>query len=786
VRDDPNGRNAWFLRGRLVSSVGLAAAASPADRLIASFQQLKGHKSSTPAPRVGLAAGGFPNWTPLGPSPQLSSWGPVTGRVTALAADLAHDPTGNILYVGTAFGGLWKSTNAQSTDPNRPPHFEPLVDVDHWYSLSIGSIGLDTSTDPPTIYVGTGEANNAIDSYYGVGILKSSDGGVTWTGPVSTASDAQHSRSFSFIGGSISKILIDPHDPKILLAAVGSASQAVGRQPDVGLYESHDGGSSWIQTLNLVDAQQVAHDCTDLVYEPTQGIYYAALRGLGIYRYKVSQNWVPTGSPFPGQTLTIDSFYRASLATRTRGGVTTIWMLSVNRAGSPWPGTPTNTGLVESVDGGGSWHSLTMPATAFGDTQNGWQGWYDQYLSAAQDGDDLILGGIDVWIAHSPNGMQTGWSNLTNSYSTGSVVHPDQHTLVLIDGRKWIIGNDGGIWSTANSGANWTSLNTDLNTIQFMSVTPDLTNRLRLFGGSQDNGTAINGDGTLTWKLVLDGDGGYSLIDPKNPTHYFAEQYHVSLYRSDNSGQNWNQVVGESKIKEREAFYIPYQLLPGTPPKLVLGTFRAWRGPSNPTFSGQGWVPISGDLTDGGDYDYIQALATAPRASNVIYASTSDGKVWVNRNANSANPSRNWQEITRSELPKSRPFSAVAVSPTNAQQVYLGVQGFDTGHVFKCCDANGTWKDVSGDLPNTPVNDILIDPQIPNDVYVATDIGVFVTSDGGTEHSEWTLYDGNHLPKSAVLQIRMSPDRQLYAATHGRGAWHIDPLHDLPTGRPAR
>jgi len=410
VRDDPNGRNAWFLRGRLVSAVGLAEAGSPADRLISSFQQLRGRTSSLPAPRVGLAAGAFPTWTALGPSPESSSWGPVTGRVTSLAVDLAHDPTGNTLYVGTAFGGLWKSTNAQSTDPGSPPHFEPLVDADHWYSLSIGSVALDTSTNPPTIYVGTGEANNSLDSYYGVGILKSLDGGVTWTGPIATASDVQHSRTFSFMGGSVSKIWIDPHDQNILLAAVGSASQAAERQPDVGVYESHDGGLSWVQTLNLVDAQQVAHDCTDLIYEPTQGVYYAALRGLGIYRYKIGQNWVATGSPFPGQVLSTDNFYRVSLAARTKGGVTTIWMLTANQTGSPWPGTAADTGLAESVDGGTSWRSLTMPTAAFGDNQNGWQGWYDQYLSAVQDSDDLILGGIDVWITHSPNGMQTSWS----------------------------------------------------------------------------------------------------------------------------------------------------------------------------------------------------------------------------------------------------------------------------------------------------------------------------------------------------------------------------------------
>jgi hypothetical protein len=776
MRDDPNGRNAWFLRGRIISEVGLAANFSPADKLMQSLQQLSKLTSSRPSPRTGLAAAGPVNWTELGPRPEIGSWGPVSGRVTSLAVDLVHDPTGNTVYVGTAFGGLWKTTNAQSTDPQKPPHFIPLGDPSHWYSLSVGSVALDTSSDPPKIYVGTGEANNSLDSYYGVGILKSEDGGASWTGPVTSAVNG--GTTFSFVGGSVAKILVDPAKPTVVIAAIGSASNAVGKQPDVGIYESHDGGNSWTQTLNLSENQQL-HDCTDLIYEPTEGTYYAALRGLGIYRYKIGGQWVPLSAPFPGAQLTVDNFNRISLATRTTNNVVTIWALVSDHDGALWPATSAaGTGLAESVDGGSHWRAVGVPDELFGDKKSGYQGWYDQYLLPLPDGKSLALGGIDLWVAHSINGMQTKWINLTNAYSNTRTAHPDQHSIVAIDSGKWIIGNDGGVWRTLDAGDNWTSLNTDLNTIQFMSVAPDPANATQIFGGSQDNGTALTSGGALTWNLVLDGDGGYALINPSIPSQYFAEQFHISLYRSDNSGRNWSQVVGETKINEREGFYIPYQLLPGNPYRVVLGTYRVWRGPAKPTFSGDGWNPISNDLTAGGKYDYIQALSVAPSAPSTVYAVTTDSRVWVTGNASGSNPIQSWRDVTHQPLPKERPFAAITVSPNNPKLVYLGVQGFDSGHLYKSTTAGVSWLDISGNLPNTPVNDILIDPQIPADIYVATDIGVFVTSDGGTPQSNWTLYDGEHLPRSAVLQIKLSSMREIVAATHGRGAWHINTLHN--------
>ena len=111
---------------------------------------------------------------------------------------------------------------------------------------------------------------------------------------------------------------------------------------------------------------------------------------------------------------------------------------------------------------------------------------------------------------------------MTNSYSDDGVVHPDQHAFVFVDESKWIIGNDGGLWSTSNSGEKWDNRNTDLNTIQFVSVTPDPKNNLRIFGGSQDNGTAIKGEGTLAWNLTLSGDGGYTQIDSGGLQPYFC------------------------------------------------------------------------------------------------------------------------------------------------------------------------------------------------------------------------------------------------------------------------
>lgn len=277
----------------------------------------------------------------------------------------------------------------------------------------------------------------------------------------------------------------------------------------------------------------------------------------------------------------------------------------------------------------------------------------------------------------------------------------------------------------------------------------------------------------------MDGDGGYTAVDNKH--HYFTEQYGVSLYYSDSSSGQWKPAVDGRTINERQAFYVPYAVLEGSDTRVALGTYRVWLGPGTPRCAGEGWAPVSGDLTLG-EPGHITAISTIPHSSGLIVV-TSDSIVQEIDNILATQPA--WTKISDKSLPTGRVYSSVAVSPTDSDTIYLGVMGFatgyggtGTGHVFKRIKVNGTfrWINITGNLKDVPVNAILIDPIKPDNVYVATDADVWLTTDGGKENSIWIPY-GHGLPHSAVMQLKVSSTNQgvqtLIAATHGRGAWTI-------------
>ena len=367
-----------------------------------------------------------------------------------------------------------------------------------------------------TLYVGTGEANNSLDSYYGVGILRSTTtpgkscaDTPGWTCPVDSADNGAH----SFRGAAVSKLLVDPENDQEIYAAVTEASNADDLAPTFGIYRSENGGDTW----NLM----IAGKATDLIYEFKSKTYFAAIRGRGIFKTDSNGHWIPTTSPFQCTISIADSnFYRASLAARDG----TVWALISTQKGELSQPFPYDTGIVQSTDAGVTWKPLGIPAT---DLFNA-QGNYDQFIAAPPESTALLVGGIDVWTTSRPQGYQTEWVNRTNSYS--SSVHPDQHAIAVTDPRTWYVANDGGIWVTLNGGGGWSNLNSGLGAIQFISVTP-LPNGLFL-GGSQDNGTAAT-SGLRTgyeWETQFSGDGGYTSIDSDNPQQRFTENYFISLF----------------------------------------------------------------------------------------------------------------------------------------------------------------------------------------------------------------------------------------------------------------
>ena len=717
------------------------------------------------------------DWAEMGPSPENDSvdtataflYGNVSGRVTSLALDLTNDPTGNTLYVGTAYGGLWKTTNGFSSSPS----FSFIGAVTQ--SLAMGSVALDTSVNPPVIYVGTGELNMDGDSYYGVGILKSTNDGGNWT-----LSPTANSGAISFLGLACSKILVDPSSPATVLAAMGFSCCHSGlTNLNQGIYRSTDSGASWNQVTTVNGGGQAisGHSFTDIVYDGS-ATFYAAVHFQGVYASTDhGASWTQLHTPFPSGTAPdTNNFARATLASRG----TTLWCLVADSNDNPSTPGSGDTGLSQSTNGGNTWTAVKLPVGAFG-SGNDIQGTYDQYVAAPPSSNSLLVAGIDLFRASAVNGNSTSWTNLTNAYTGGSV-HPDQHAFALIDAAHWYIGNDGGVWSTAVTGTSFSNLNTNLGTIQFYSVSPDPSGVGKFIGGSQDNGTALNhGDTGLTWTELDGGDGGYTGANPSVLGQFYDENFNLPIFRSDNYGADNFQttVVDSGTITDTTAILVPYQVLPVSPVSLILGSSRVWRGPGVPSSPGAGWSAISGFLD--GTTGNVLAVAAAPSSLSFIYATTTD-----NGNPNPAyhvftnSGGFTWSNITGT-LPTGSPIQGLAIDPTSHATVYVGVQGFvgttGSGHVFQSTNSGGAWTDITGNLPDAPVNWIVVDPQYPGDIYVATDVGVFATQSVNGGSTSWARM-GTALPDSTVLTIAMATTcpRMLVAGTHGRGAWSICPL----------
>jgi hypothetical protein len=689
------------------------------------------------------------NWVAAGPMPVscficAGTQTVYSGRGSAIALDLANDPSGNTVYYGAASGGVWKSTNALGASPQ----FTPTSDQTE--SLVVGAIALDSSNGQSIVYVGTGEPNDGGDTYYGVGLLKSTDGGNSWGQPVTTANLG----ALSFLGLSFSKIIVDPANPLVLVAGTvpggfvssskspGAATlQGLGISP--GVFFSSDGGNSWTQSTSLA-----GQTVNDIVVDPATDTYYAAVYGVGIYKsINQGQNWSPVTFP-----LTFDSpsawFNRTSLALRS--GV--LYAL-IAQGGSLSQPTAQDTGLVQSIDGGNTWAPIAAPpggSDALGGQLN-----YDQYIVAPPGSAGLIIAGLEPFETGSVNGLSTVWTALTPP-------HVDQHAVGIIDAAHWFAANDGGLFFTANSGSAFSELNDTLNTIQFYSVSPDAGASGNLIGGSQDNGIETDITGGTAWTQVGGGDGFGSGTDPLNPGQFFGESNGI-ISRYGTSGVE-NDVFNSIAIGG-EFVFCPFEVIAQAPTSMFAGPNDVWMGPTNPSTANAGWRSISPQ------FGIVNFLGPAPSNPDVLYL-TSTSFIEKTTNATSASPS--WTQLN--PFNDSLLLGHIVVNPTDPNTLYVIKEGFVDGQkIYKSADGGQTWTNISGNLPNMPMNWMVIDPQNPTNIYVASDVGVFLATDGGILGETWQVV-GAGLPNCPILQVKIANTnpRELVAASHGRGAWTLD------------
>ncbi len=751
-RDHPAERYQWFVEQRADPSGALAGHL----RLKALRQMDTLARPQAVRPRSGVAAIAG-QWTSIGPQP--ISGNPVSsGRIAALAVSPQN---GNLVYAGAADGGVWKTTDGGTT-------WTALTDTQP--SLALGALAIDPQNSN-IIYAGTGEADNCSPCYYGAGILKSSDGGVTWTNIQAPFVDSVGR------GVKISSLAVSPQNSQILLAAAASIMPAYQGGPSTihgGIYRSTDAGATWALALDggLLAGSRVIFNPANpsQAFATISGVVssvYPLMAGLGVFVSNDAGTTWTASNGTGANTISLVNSGRIELALAPSNPLILYASVTNN---NPSPGNLL--GFYTSIDGGQNWRPLANTPDYCQP-----QCWYNNVLAVDPTSPNIVYaGGIELY--RSTDGGQS-WSD-----AGSGALHVDHHALgYTAGGAQLYDANDGGVWSTSSSRATplaWNNLNTTLSITQFypsLSIHPgDLTFSL---AGAQDNGTQLY-SGSPAWRNVTCGDGGWTAMDPTQSNTVYAACQYAAIEKSINGGLSWSQAETGISQNDSVAFIAPMVMDPSNAQRLYFGTYRLWRS----TNGAASWAAVSGDLTQPAatlGAQTIRAIAVAPSNSQTVYTGSSGGQIFVTTAVDSGDPS-SW--VNRSQGLPPRFVTQIQVDPVTATTAYLSFSGFsglitgDTkGHVFRTQDGGATWLDISGNLPNIPINDMILDPDVTGTIYLATDIGVFVSGNAGVS---WQVL-GAGLPRVVVMGLRLHrATRTLRAATHGRGVWDI--LVPLPAG----
>ncbi len=659
-------------------------------------------------------------WTTAGPSN-------IGGRVTCIAL---HPTNPSIIYMGAATGGGWKSTDNGGTWTNI-----------FTQSYSIGSILLDPM-DPEIVYLGTGEGNpGGVAIYPGNGIWRSTNGGQTWTnlGLINT--------------GQLGNIAIHPSSPsRIFVSALGRYRS---RTQERGIYRSTNSGAAWERVLFVNDTTGAC----DLLIDPsnpnrilagmwtryrpiTYSVISSAVSGLFLST-DGGDTWAQVTNGFPNNTSNIG---RISLAASPSQPGTMFAIVS-NGTGVM--------GVFKSTTSGDSW--TTVSTSTF---NNEGQAWYNTVIAVHPTDPNYLLLGLTNFY-RSTNGGTT-W------VGSGGTMHVDHHAIAfdMNTPTRVVVGNDGGVFTSITTGTSWTkSLNLPI--LQFYAGTVDFQNPQRTMGGSQDNGTPRTLTGsTNDWQSIYGGDGFYVLVDPTNPNRIYAESQNGGLGYSVNGGTSFSGGTTGIASTDRKNWCTPIAMDLTTPLTLYTGTHRLYR-----TTNGmQNWTAISDDLTRGpnGRIGTITTIDVAVSNPGVIYVGTDDGKVSVTTDGGTT-----WNDITGT-LPI-RCVSRVTIDPDSANVCYVTLSGYlqdlNNAHLYKTTNYGQSWINIGGNLPDIPLNDVIVDPVYRPFLYVATDAGVVYSTNQG---AIWNVLSTG-MPEVPVHDLTLhSPTRKLVAFTHGRSAFTID------------
>ncbi len=626
-------------------------------------------------PPTGPPGGSGPQWRNLGPYtiPNGQTYGSsrvnVSGRVAAIAVDphnAAH------VLCGAANGGVWESFDRGASWAPR---------TDYATTTAVGAIAYDPSS-PTTVYCGTGEGNWW--SWLGAGILRSTDGGSTWSTLCTNP----------FVGQGFYELRVDPANRLHLLAGTTS-----------GLYVSTDGGVNWTlrraaRTWSISMAgSEILAACSDGLWRSTNG----------------GTSW--SAVTLPGSTGSFDrlavsiapSNANVAYAWASQGGAPKLW----RRAG-------------------GSFSAATVPSGVSTS-----QAWYDWYCAASPDRDNQVyLGAIDAYRGDLAGTTWT-WTDISTKAGSGQSIHPDQHAIAFEPGNPNMIyaGCDGGLFRSPDRGITWQHCNNGLAITEFEYIAQNVGSSRWVMGGTQDNGTD-RWSGSANFDHVADGDGGYCCVNHDNPLTAFHTYYGMSPEVSTTGGNfgSWSYIPPPLPTGEGSPFYPPMRCsdtngntlaIAGQALYITMNNGSSWTRiafPSansgsaicvpnaNDVYVGTGNGKIYHTHWNGSSWSALSAL-TSPRAANVSDLLVSGTRIWATYSTagggkvyRSDDSGSHWTDCSAG-LPNLS-VNAIEIDSRNGNRVWVAM---DRG-VFQSLDAGAHWADFSNGLPNCYVGDLAFHP----------------------------------------------------------------------------
>lgn len=653
------------------------------------------------------------NWQCLGPNNQ-------GGRVISHAFDPSDVQT---VWAGTASGGLWKTDDGATTW---------TAMTDQIPNLSIGAVAIQPQ-NPNVMLIGTGEGYLLSPWFqYGIGVLRSTDGGNTWNPTSLTVDDSLQFASLGFAWDPI-------NTNNVYLATT------------YGIFKSTDAGLTWTQTLIGIGTSIVINKkFPQHVYASLQD--YTGSAG-GIYHssnYGSTWTALSTGLPISNDigftSLAIcDSFPNVILA-----GIST-------------PASHPNCGIIQGLyktsNGGTTWDTVNRSGIDFYCYPVPFdylcQGWYNNTVNVAPyDSNTIFIGGI--YLYNSLDGGTTWNYSDWAPTEDPTWMHPDHHSFGISPLNSAILYsfNDGGVWKSTNSGNTWVKKPNGMVTTQFYSIASSLPDTDLMIGGTQDNGVYFNSatNTSQNWTMSVPGDGFTCIMDPVNPSIWYASELFNGRLKTIDAGATYDTI--QTGIVDPTYFLISMVMDPNNNQVLYTGTdVNLYKSVD----AGLTWNVLS-------NKPYITSIAIDKQNSNLIYI-CNDPAAGVSYIYRSVDAGVTWVYIGE---PGDKIID-METDPNTTGTVYAVRGTYTPGkQVYKSTNSGTSWINITGDLPAIPVNTITLDKFNSNHIYVGTDLGVYLTTDGGIT---WNPFNDN-LPLVVVQDMHyFVGDSTIRIGTHGRGVW---------------